>query len=405
MIRAGSERRLGRSGRAALAGLLVAGTALAIADLFTFIFFVAYAAVGALLIMRRPANAIGWITLAIAFGYIGTTVPADLDLATLEAGTASTRDFLIVWVASWAGNASYVLYLALAILFPSGDLPRGRWRWPAVTAIAAGAVLTALAAIAPTFDLILSGGVSTVTIPNHLAVLPSLPIWSLIPTSGYMTLPVVVLLGVGVGALFVRYMRATGIARLQLRWLVSALVFAVTAVAFGLGALAVFGDEAGRLAWLPAIVAVPTVPLAIGVAVTRYRLYDIDRIISRTIGWATVTGLIVAAFVGTVLGVQTLLSGITQSQTLPVAASTLVAFALFQPLRRRVQSAVDRRFDRTRYDGERVVAHFSERLRDELDLATLAAEVDRVAIETVRPTKTAVWLRVPSRDSARPKAP
>ena len=136
----------------------------------------------------------------------------------------------------------------------------------------------------------LDGGVATATVPNRLAVLPSLPIWSLIPTSGLMTLPILVLLVVAVGALVVRYRRATGVIRLQLRWLVSALVFCIAALAFGLGALALFGDEAGGLGWLPAIVAFPTVPLAIGVAVTRYRLFEIDRIISRTVSYAILTG-------------------------------------------------------------------------------------------------------------------
>ena len=137
----------------------------------------------------------------------------------------------------------------------------------------------------------------------------------------------------------------------------------------------------------------PACPLAIGIAVVRYRLYEIDRIISRTIGWALVTGLLVAVFIGGVLALQALLADFTQGQTLAVAASTLVAFALFQPVRRRVQRAVDRRFDRARYDGERTAAAFAERLRDEVDLVTLAAELQGTVGAAVRPTISSLWLR------------
>ena len=109
-------------------------------------------------------------------------------------------------------------------------------------------------------------------------------------------------------------------------------------------------------------------PIVIGIAILRYRLYEIDRIISRTIGWAIVTGLLVAVFAGLVVALQAVLAPVTKENTLAVAASTLVAFALFQPLRRRVQRAVDRRFDRARYDGQRTVGAFAERLRNEVDL-------------------------------------
>ena len=134
-------------------------------------------------------------------------------------------------------------------------------------------------------------------------------------------------------------------------------------------------------------------PIAIGVAILRYRLYDIDRLISRTVGWAIVTLVLLAVFGAGIVAIQAILVGVTQGETLAVAASTLAAFALFQPVRRRVQKAVDRRFDRARYDAARVVDGFSERLRDQLELATLGTEIVRVASETVRPASAAVWLR------------
>lgn len=130
-----------------------------------------------------------------------------------------------------------------------------------------------------------------------------------------------------------------------------------------------------------------------GVAILRYRLYEIDRLISRTIGWAIVTGLLVAVFAGAVVGLQALLAGFTQGQTLAVAASTLVAFALFQPVRRQVQRAVDRRFDRARYDAERTAGAFADRLRDETDIETVTADLTATTRAALAPAGLGIWIR------------
>jgi hypothetical protein len=132
---------------------------------------------------------------------------------------------------------------------------------------------------------------------------------------------------------------------------------------------------------------------AIQGAVLRYRPYEIDRIISRTIGWALVTAILVMVFASAVLGLQALMAGVTQGETLAVAASTLGALALFQPVRRRVQSAVDRRFDRAGYDGEHVVAGFGERLRDEVDLDAIRTDMFVTIEKAVRPSSVGSWLR------------
>ncbi len=133
--------------------------------------------------------------------------------------------------------------------------------------------------------------------------------------------------------------------------------------------------------------------MAIGIAILRYHLYDIDRIISRTVSWAVITAMLVAVFVGGVLGLQAALAGVTQAQTLAVAASTLLAFALFQPIRGRVQRAVDRRFDRARYDSQRTVDAFADRLRSNVDLESLGTSLSATAADAVRPTSAWVWLR------------
>ena len=198
---AGTERPLGRSGLVALVGLLALGTGLATGNPLTFALFLAYGVVGGLLISRRPANVIGWITLAIAF-----RLHRDHGSHQLRRRCAGSRDGVHARVRfrldRRLGRQRQLLsYLALAILFPSGHLPRGRWRWPAATVIAAGAALAAISAIAPTITYLLDGGVATAIVPNRLAVLPWLPIWSLIPTSGSLTLPILALLAVAVGAL------------------------------------------------------------------------------------------------------------------------------------------------------------------------------------------------------------
>jgi hypothetical protein len=149
------------------------------------------------------------------------------------------------------------------------------------------------------------------------------------------------------------------------------------------------------------MVAFPSVPISIAIAVLRYRLYEIDRIISRTIGWAIVTACIVAIYLAGVLVLQGALEGATQGDTLAVAASTLLAAASFQPLRRRIQDLVDRRFHRTRYDAERMAAAFTERLRDQVDLEAVTGHLGATTREAVAPRTMTLWLR--SRNDFRTK--
>ena len=141
------------------------------------------------------------------------------------------------------------------------------------------------------------------------------------------------------------------------------------------------------------MIAIGFLPLAIGVAILRYRLYEIDKLVSRTVAYGAVTAVLVVTFAGINLGLEAALASVTQASTLAVAASTLAVFALFQPLRRRVQSTVDRRFDRRRYEADRTAAIFAERLRDEVDADRLRLELDRVLAQTVAPTSVFVWLR------------
>ncbi len=154
-------------------------------------------------------------------------------------------------------------------------------------------------------------------------------------------------------------------------------------------------DEA-RLFVIPLVIAYPCVPIAVVIAVLRYRLYEIDRLVSRTLGWGLATTTVLALFVVAVLALQAALSGLIQGQALAVAASTLLAFAVFQPVRARVQAFVDRRFDRPRLEAERSLAAYGERLQHEVDLRTVTRDVEETAVSALRPSTIALWIR-PSR--------
>jgi MFS family permease len=363
-------------------------------DPLTPILYASYAAVAAVLIVRRPSNVVGWILLAIPWSALTTSVTPhlDADVDAILAGSASPRDEFLLWINGWTGAAAFVCYLALTILFPSGSLPVGRWRRPAILMLGVAIGIVVLTAFAPTIDFNPDGGVSSYAITNPYAFLPGLPIWSLLPTHGEQILVVVAMVAVSAGSMIVRYHRSTGVVRLQLRWLVLALAFVVLAVAFGFATLLVLGSDGG-FGWIPALIAYPSVPLAVGVAVLRYRLYEIDRIISRTISYAVVTAALALVFVAAVLALQAVLAPITGGETLAVAASTLVVFALFQPVRRRVQRAVDQRFDRARYDAERTAAAFAARMRDEVDIATVTGDLGATVRVALNPTTVGLWLR------------
>jgi hypothetical protein len=254
-----------------------------------------------------------------------------------------------------------------------------------------GIIVTALVAVAPKVGFNSNGGSTTVLIPNRLAVLPELGLWSVVPIDA-MIAPVVAVLIVSLALTLRRYWRATGMEKLQLRWLVAAFGAVVLGVIAGLTMSLVIPGIGGAI-WIPVIFAYPTVPLAIYFAVTRYRLYEIDRIVSRTITWAVTTGLVAALFAVLIVGLQALLAPITNQGTLVVAASTLAAAALFMPLYRRVQIVVDRRFNRTRYDGQRALEAFGTQLREEVELDAVSTHLVGVAARTVQPQAIGLWTR------------
>ena len=189
-----------------------------------------------------------------------------------------------------------------------------------------------------------------------------------------------------------RWRRGDAVERAQLKWVAAgSATFAATAVL----TVIAYGLEGGinPLVGVVSSVGIALFPITIGIAVLRYRLYEIDRIVSRTLGWTMATVAVVAIYLAAILTLQGAVGGVTQGDTLAVAASTLLAAAAFQRLRTRLQRLADRRFNRTRYDADRTVAAFSDRLRDQVELRAVAGQLDEAVRQTVAPTATAVWLR------------
>jgi hypothetical protein len=201
----------------------------------------------------------------------------------------------------------------------------------------------------------------------------------------------------GAASLVVRFRSARGVERLQLQWV--ALAAALTGLSMLVAAILIAVGEVNLAAWA-SVVGVLFLPLATGAAILRYRLYDLDRIISRTLAYGLLTVLLGLGYAAVVLGLGRLLP---EGSSLVVAAATLAVAALFQPLRRRLQAVVDRRFNRRRHDAARIIQGFGARLRDQVDLDDLSAEVLAVVDQTMQPTQASLWLRpqAPS-DSARP---
>jgi hypothetical protein len=376
--------RVGRVALVAVVASVVAWTVLTVNPV-AFLASVSYGAIGTLLAIRRPRNVIGWLLVALGILLAKPDLVSAQDIAAVAAGTASPTTTLLVWLEAWIGAVGYVTFLALAVLFPTGRLPSGPWRRPSIVTLMAAVGLVAAMAFAPTIRVI------ETDLANPYALSP-LPLWTLVPNGAFLFLPLLAVVAAGVASLVVRHRQASGILRQQLRWLVTAIVFVLGGFAFGLVGSGITGTI-NDWPWLPAIVAYPMVPVAIGIAVFRYRLYDIDRILSRTLAYAIVTGIVAIVFGGAVVLLSAMLARFTQGQTIAVAASTLAACAVFQPVLHRVRRAVDRRFNRVRYDAEPAVANFSARLRNEVDIAAVTHDLRSTVQDAVHPTALGLWIR------------
>ena len=343
---------------------------------------VSAATVGAVLASRRPAHPVGWLLLALGVSIGADGVAAGYGPYGLLARPGALPAAGVVASYYPALAVAGVACLGFVLLFtPTGSLPSPRWRWWARITAAVPVAFLLVVTVAPKpspsryqaldspFDFDAFGGV--VLVVDQLA-------------QAVTTLAVVV----AAGSLVIRFRRARGIERQQLRWVALAAglvaLLAVLALAgLALGTTALIGSVGTQLC-------VALLPVAIGAAILRYRLYDLDRIISRALAYGLLTMLLGGGYAGLVLGLGQFLG---RESSLVVAGATLAVAALFQPARRRIQAVVDRRFNRRRYDAAQTIAVFSNRLHQQIDLDTLTAELVAVVNQTMAPNKVSLWLR------------
>ncbi len=343
--------------------------------------------VGALIASRRPENPIGWIFCAVSLSISIAIFAEGYAAYALHASSATLPGVpYAAWLSSWTGGPAALLAAAfLFLLFPTGTLPSRRWRLVAWTA----AIASLLGALGLAFkpgpleahrSIDNPVGIGGGTLGGVMEVLGS---------AGAVALTLSVLLS-GI-SLILRLHRARGVERQQLKW------FVYAAVMMGGPFPASFlfpSGQADTIAWSLGILGFMALPVATGIAILRYRLYDIDRIINRTLVYGSLTLLLAAAYFGGVVALQYVFRVLTgQESTLAVVASTLAIAAMFGPLRRRVQGFVDKRFYRGKYDARQTLEAFNVRLRDETDLDALSDDLVRVARDTMQPEHASLWLR------------
>jgi hypothetical protein len=346
--------------------------------------FAAFMVVGVVIVAHRPGNAVGWIFSAI--GLLTATGVVAAEYATYISRTRPGSPpgvVLAAWYNSWWWYPTLVLVLVFTpLLFPTGRLLSARWRPVAVVAALGTATIIALSVLQPT----LQDEDHPIRNPIGLAGVPD-------PETGVLG---AVLFGLlllcsvaAVVSVVLRFRRSRGVERQQLKW------FTYAAALMGLFLLLTdyLFPESGVIDVLYGL-AVALVPVAAGVAVLRYRLYDIDRLVNRTLVYGALTALLGAVYAGAVLVLGQLSGGVGGNPpSWAVAGATLAVAALFQPARRRIQAVVDRRFNRRKYDAAETIQAFSTRLRDQIDLDTLSAELVAVVDQTMEPTRVSLWLR------------
>ena len=344
---------------------------------------------GALVVTRRPAHPIGW--LMCAFGLVGGWQAFATEYAVyglISRPGALPGAAAMSWLVFWAYAVELGLLAALLTLFPTGRPPSRRWRWILWTACIAGGIN--VAAAVPLWP---QRGVELLNLYGELEVTAVLEAFT---TVGFIGAVLAVL--VAIASLIARLRSARGAERRQIRLLLAAGAAVVVGIPALIPLLAAV-DASEALTDLVGGLLIAMIPVATGVAILKYRLYDVDRLISRTVAYTLLSILLAAVYGAIILGFGQLVGDADNgTPNWVVAGATLAVAAVFNPARRRIQLVVDRRFNRRRYDGARIVESFSAQLRHELDLDALAAELVAVVDRTVAPAAASVWLRAPSRD-------
>ena len=357
-----------------------------VASLLILSVFLAVGVIGAVVARRRPRNAVGWLFLAI-FVLIGVLVHAQ-EHATYALGVkpgALPAGVLAAWISTWAWYPQMgFFFIFVPLLFPTGRPPSRRWwivGWTGGLAVAAITVQSALS------ERLVSNAYS---VPNPVGLAGVVAEEGVVDAIAGLVFAISVV--AAVASLVARFHRSRGEERQQLKWFAFAtLALPLLMVLEGLHLAGVRLPEAvGDVAFA---VAISLLPLSAGLAILRYRLYDIDRIVSRTVSYALLTALLAGVYVASVILLSRLLAPVGAGSELTVAAATLAAAAVFAPARRRIQHVVDRRFNRARYDAEQVVAAFRWRLRGEVALEDVVAATGSAAARAVQPARASLWLR------------
>ena len=354
-----------------------------------------FAIVGSVLVLRRAGDPIGWLLgVTGALFQLGFLLSA-YAYTSLVADAASPGGEVAVWfLSSFLATTLFGLVLSAVVRFPDGRPPNRAFAillWLSVGFVVIAVIGAALADRAIDVPRPLVGphaGDPPHRTPNPFA----LHGWSgdlvLLAASAVRVFPALAL--IAAAALVVRFRRSRGVEREQLRWLMYTAALSVGLLLIGF--LSPPGPAA-QIAQAASLVGIGLQPVAIGIAITRYRLYDIDVLIRRTLIYAVLSAVLLATYVAAVAVLQTILAPLTAGSGVAVAISTLAVVALFQPVRTRIQAAVDRRFYRAKYDAERTLDRFAGRLRDQVELESVRAELLTAVGETLQPSHASVWLR------------
>jgi hypothetical protein len=350
------------------------------------LFSVGFSTVGAVIVPRMPPeNPIGWLFCAIGLLWAVLHYSGQYAIYTLQAAPGSLpAGELASWVYSWLWVLGLGLSVFLSLLFPNGRFLSGRWRWFARLSALLTLVGAVLAAFSPGRIVL---GLPGIRNPLGIESLPN----AYVPVQVLM----LVLIAVAAASLLMRWMYARGVERQQTKWFTY-----TTAVAASGAILKYVISEPLDLVWLGwvgqalVLIGLAGIPISMGIAITRYRLYEIDLLINRTLVYGSLTAMLVALYFGGIVMLQRLFVILTgERSTLAVVASTLVIAALFTPLRRRIQGFIDRRFYRRKYDARKTLEAFSSQLRNETDLDALSDDLVGVVKETMQPAHVSLWLR------------
>ena len=340
--------------------------------------------VGVILTLRRPHLLTGWLFAAIGF-LAGTGAAADVLAARgLVAAEAPWWGVAGAWYGEWYWMPMiYVTLVFVPLLFPNGAPPSPRWTGVTRLMVATLAVATTLAMLQETLDT--PGGL---TAPNPIGIRGLGDVEEGV-ASAFLLVATLAFLALAMASLVLRFRRSRGAERQQLKWFTSAAVALITGFILQGMLDALFQ---ARLEFLDVVLFALT-PIAAGVAILRYRLYAIDRIISRTVTYALVTALLVSVYVAAITVMSAAMGSLGGESSIAIATATLAAAALFRPARRAIQDRVDRRFNRARYDVERTLDIFRDRVRSDVDLDRLCTELVAVTDHALQPRTAAVWLR------------